>query len=103
MRGVSERTSNDRPRARLVRAGTMPLVVGVLTWFVGLATAFPAMLQVGRSFMSAGLGVLAAAAVRTLWEQRHDRLHPAAQLGTFLAVALVTYVAFGEVAGFTGI
>lgn len=81
----------------------MPLVVGVLTWCVGLMTAFPAMLQVGRACMSAGLGALAAAAVRTLWEQRHDRLHPAAQVATFLAGAAVAYVAFGEVAGFTGI
>ncbi|MEU2198834.1 hypothetical protein [Isoptericola sp. NPDC019482] len=96
-------TTDDRPRANLVRAGTTPLLFGALAWLVGLATSSAAMLQVGQAFRAVGLGALAAAAARTLWEQRHDRLHPAAQVAVFLVGALVTYVAFGEVAGFTGI
>lgn len=96
-------TTDDRPRANLVRAGTTPLLFGALAWFVGLATGSAAMLQVGQAFQAVGLGVLAAAAARTLWEQRHDRLHPAGQVVVSLAAAVVAYVTFGEVAAFTGI
>ncbi|MFI2104301.1 hypothetical protein ACH436_13475 [Isoptericola sp. NPDC019693] len=96
-------TTHERPRANLVRAGTTPLLFGALAWFVGLATSSPALLQVGQSFQAVGLGALTAAAARVLWEQRHDRLHPLAQIGAFVVGAVLAYQLLGDVAGFTGI
>ncbi|MEL7978177.1 hypothetical protein AAG589_20085 [Isoptericola sp. F-RaC21] len=96
-------TTHDRPRANLVRAGTVPGSFGALAWLAGLATSGAALLQVGQAFMSAGIGALTAATARTLWEQRHDRLHPVAQVAAGVAGAAVMYALLGDVAAFTGL